>query len=257
MKKLLLPLSILFASGILTLGHSQAPEAQASKADTDLVKVYVKQDPSTYKKVNQDTQLELEFAVQLSASSRPITDMSSLSSWEQLGPVYIHTENGMYKVRIGPYDNQDQAKNVLLKAKERGKMDAFIVIQKGLENYTPQGIALQPEFEPEVITDPIVPVSSSPIVSTSVTTAPAVTAEETGDFKVRLASYLKPGAFNTSDIDQYGPLESYRKGEWTIMMIGGFKTQKEATRVRDLVIAKGYKDAAVVVDRGGLIEETE
>lgn len=257
MKKLLLPISLLFASGIMSLGHSQAPQAEASKSDSDLVKVYVKQDPSTYKKVSQEVPVELEFAVQLSATSRPITDKSSLSSWEELGPVYIHTENGMYKVRIGPYDNQDQAKNVLLKAKERGKMDAFIVIQKGLENYNPQGVAIQPDFEPEVITTKAVPVSPTPAVNTSVSPEPIVSTEETGDFKVRLASFLKPGGFNTSDVDQYGPLESYRKGEWTIMMIGGFKTQKEAAKVRDLVIAKGYKDAAVVVDRGGLIEETD
>lgn len=257
MKKLLLPISLLFASGILSLGHSQAPQVATSKSDTSLVKVYVKQDPSTYKKVGQDSELELEFAVQLSASSRPITDKGSLSSWEQLGPVYIHTENGMYKVRIGPYDNQDQAKNVLLKAKERGKKDAFIVIQKGLENYTPQGMAIQPDFEPEVITKTPAPVNPSPVVTPSVPSEPVVSTEETGEFKVRLASYLKPGGFNTSDVDQYGPLESYRKGEWTIMMIGGFKTKEEATKVRDLVIAKGYKDAAVVVDRGGIIEETD
>ncbi len=257
MKKLLLPTSLLFVSGFLSLGHSQAQQVAVSKSDTSLVKVYVKQDPSTYKKVSQDSALELEFAVQLSASSRPITDMSSLSSWEQLGPVYIHTENGMYKVRIGPYDNQDQAKNVLLKAKERGKMDAFIVIQKGLENYSPQGVAIQPDFEPEVITQSTAPVTPSPIVKASVPSEPVVSIEESGDFKVRLASYLKPGGFNTSDIDQYGPLESYRQGEWTIMMIGGFKTKKEAAKVRDLVIAKGYTDAAVVVDRGGIIEETD
>lgn len=258
MKKLLLPISLLVASGFLSLGHSQAPQVKASKSDTNLVKVYVKQDPSTYKKVSQDSALELEFAVQLSASSRPITDKSSLSSWEQLGPVYIHTENGMYKVRIGPYDNQDQAKNVLLKAKERGKMDAFIVIQKGLENYTPQGMANETDFEPETASrKPEAQVDPSPVVHSSIPPAPVVADEETGDFKVRLASYLKPGGFNTSDIDQYGPLESYRKGEWTIMMIGGFKTRKEATKVRDLVIAKGYKDAAVVVDRGGIIEEID
>jgi hypothetical protein len=256
MKKLLLPISLLFASGVLLPGHSQVPQA-ATPEDNGLVKVYVKQDPSTYKKVSQDSALELEFAVQLSASSRPITDKSSLSSWEQLGPVYIHTENGMYKVRIGPFDNQDKAKNVLLKAKERGKKDAFIVIQKGLENYTPQGIAIQPDFEPEVIAKPNAPVNPSPVVTASVPSEPVVATEETGEYKVRLASYLKPGGFNTSDVDQYGPLESYRKGEWTIMMIGGFKTQKEATKVRDLVIAKGYKDAAVVVDRGGIIEETD
>ncbi|MDZ4749568.1 MAG: SPOR domain-containing protein [Saprospiraceae bacterium] len=258
MKKLLLPISLLFTSGFLSLGHSQAPQTEVSKSDTDLVKVYVKQDPSGYKKVRQDGAVELEFAVQLSASSRPITDKSSLSSWEQLGPVYIHTENGMYKVRIGPYDNQDQAKNVLLKAKERGKMDAFIVIQKGLENYTPQGVAIQPDFEPEAISiKSAAPVTPAPVVSSPIQSVPVVADELPGDYKVRLASYLKPGGFNTSDVDQYGPLESYRKGEWTIMMIGGFKTQKEAIKVRDLVIAKGYKDAAVVVDREGIIEETD
>jgi hypothetical protein len=257
MKKLLLPISFLFVSGSMSMVHGQAQTAEASMAETDLVKVYVKQDPATYKKVTQADPVELEFAVQLSASSRPITDKGSLSSWEQLGPVYIHTENGMYKVRIGPYDNQDQAKNVLLKAKERGKMDAFIVIQKGLENYAPQGVAIQPDFEPEVITKPAVTVTPSPAVNPVAPTTPAVINEETGDFKVRLASYLKPGGFNTSDIDKYGPLESYRKGEWTIMMIGGFKTKSEAIKVRDQVIAKGYTDAAVVVDRGGIIEETD
>ena len=53
MKKLLLPFSLLFASGILSPGYSQAPQVAAPK-DTGLVKVYVKQDPSTYKKVSQD-----------------------------------------------------------------------------------------------------------------------------------------------------------------------------------------------------------
>ena len=77
MKKLLLPISLLFASGFLSLGLSQAPLAEASGSDTDLVKVYVKQDPSTYKKVTQESPVELEFAVQLSASSRLITDKSS------------------------------------------------------------------------------------------------------------------------------------------------------------------------------------
>jgi len=252
MKKLLLQVMLILTSGFCTLVQSQAPKMDPSKSETDLVKVYVRQDPMTYKKANQDTTLQLEFAVQLSASSRPITDKSTLSSWEELAPLYIHTENGMYKVRLGPFDSQDKAKQVLLQAKERGKKDAFIVIQHGLENYTPKGYAKQPAFENEVVTGQSVSPKAEPV--NQVVSAQPVSDELPAEYKVRLASFLKPGGFNTSDIDQYGPLESYRQGEWTIMLIGGFKTEKEAAHVRDLVIAKGYKDAVVVVDRGGILE---
>lgn len=222
-------------------------EKQTSTGSTeeDKVKVYVKQDPSTYKKSENVTAEEIEFAVQLSASSRPITDKSSLNSWEELGPVYIHTENGMYKVRIGPFDNQDKAKQVLLQAKARGKKDAFIVIQQGLEAFSSQGNPAGQSME--------VPMEIEEKVSNP-SPAPVINDDEIVEYKVRLASYLKPGGFNTKDIDQYGPLESYRQGDWTIMLIGGFKTAKDAERVRDLVIAKGYKDAAVVVDKGGILE---
>lgn len=218
-----------------------------------MVKVYVKQDPTTYKKPQGERTKELEFAVQLSASSRPITDKSSLSSWEELGPVYIHTENGMYKVRIGPFDTQDKAKQVLLQAKARGKKDAFIVIQQGLDAFSTQGHPAGQTMEvPVEIEEKVSNPTSQPVVTTP---EPLTTEDEViVEYKVRLASYLKPGGFNTKDIDQYGPLESYRQGDWTIMLIGGFKTAKDAERVRDLVIAKGYKDAAVVVDRGGILE---
>lgn len=245
MKKLLLQFAFIMASGIWSLAQSQEPQSVLAQSDTDLVKVYVREDPANYKKANQDSGLILEFAVQLSASSRPVTDKSSLRSWEELGPVYIHTENGLYKVRIGPFDNQDQAKEVLLRAKERGKKDAFIVIQKGLENYVPEGIAIKPLPETgQGAKESILPAASLP---------PAIEAGSV-EYKVRLASYLKPGGFNTKDIDKYGPLESYRKGEWTIMLIGGFKTEADALRVKDKVIAKGYKDASVVVERDGILE---
>ncbi|MBP7238783.1 MAG: SPOR domain-containing protein [Saprospiraceae bacterium] len=226
---------------------------QSSSGETEKVKVYVKQDPTTYKKPQGEKTKELEFAVQLSASSRPITDKSSLSSWEELGPVYIHTENGMYKVRIGPFDTQDKAKQVLLQAKARGKKDAFIVIQQGLEPFSAQGHPAGQSMEVPIEIEE--KVNNPTPVSTVTSPAPVATDDDVIlEYKVRLASYLKPGGFNTKDIDQYGPLESYRQGDWTIMLIGGFKTAKDAERVRDLVIAKGYKDAAVVVDKGGILE---
>jgi hypothetical protein len=252
---------ILFAIMALSTGSWASVQGQVADTSKELVKVYVKQDPATYKKEKGESNLILEFAVQLSASSRPITDKSTLKSWEELGPLYIHEENGLYKVRIGPFDTQDKAKDVLLQAKQRGKKDAFIVIQKGLESYKqPEGYlkqeAIVTEVEPK---NTEMPSPAPSAVSSTPKSVPTLAPEEEagGEYKVRLASYLKPGGFNTKDVDHFGPLESYRKGEWTIMMIGGFKNKQEAIKVRDQVITKGYKDAAVVIDRGGIIEDVE
>ena len=251
---------LLLALLTITSGSWASVQSQVTESSDQLVKVYVKQDPTTYQKEKQDGTLNLEFAVQLSASSRPITDKGTLKSWEELGPLYIHEENGLYKVRLGPFDTQDKAKDVLLAAKERGKKDAFIVIQKGLENYKqPEGFQKQESVV--VNTQPVTP-SQPTVTNQPATVAPAPSAPtqhslpvgENVEYKVRLASYLKPGGFSTKDVDQYGPLESYRKGEWTILMIGGFKTEQEATKVKDAVIQKGFKDAAVVVSHDGILE---
>ncbi len=222
------------------------PGTPMPEKEADLVKVYVKQEPEAIQKSADEGQ-GVEFAVQLSATSRPITDKSSLRSWEDIGPVFIHSENGLYKVRIGPYHTQEQAKQVLLEVKAKGKKDAFIVVQRGIENHIPFNPAT-----PKERTEYERPLTSAapPSVASDVLAAPNSKVE----YKVRLASYLKPGGFNTKDIDKYGPLESYRKGDWTIMLIGGFKTARDAERVRDAVIAKGYTDAKVVVDRDGVLE---
>ena len=78
---------------------------------------------------------------------------------------------------------------------------------------------------------------------------------EMSEYKVRIASYLKPGSFNPDGMEQLGTLESYRKGDLTIMMIGGFHTLADAQNAREKVVSKGYKDAAIVIDRNGILEE--
>ena len=248
-------------AGLMTISAAQVPDTTQNipaPNNPEMVKMYLKQDPATYQKAKTDSQLELEFAVQLSASSRPITDKSTLKSWEELGPLYVHNENGMYKVRIGPFDNQEKAKEVLLQAKARGKKDAFIVIQKGLEGYQPTGYAKQPALdvqqEQPVSTTPTPSVSQVPVPTASTETLGSAPAGSHVEYKVRLASYLKPGGFSTNGLDQYGTLESYRKGEWTILMIGGFKTEQDANKVKEQVVAKGFKDAKVVMEVDGMLQ---
>ncbi len=80
------------------------------------------------------------------------------------------------------------------------------------------------------------------------------TSSSTMEYKVQVASYSKPGAFNTNGIEKLGKLESYRKGEMTLMMISGFKNLSEAQKAQKTVISKGFKDASIVVDNDGILQ---
>ena len=206
----------------------------------DVVKVYVKQDPASYRR-KQIQGSGISFSVQVSATLRSISEKSAEEEWDELGNVYVHRENGLYKVRIGPFETQQEAKQVLLGVKSKGRTDAFIVVQQSGENDAP--IISTPSPSP--------PVNQSPEVHS---TQPELVE---GDYKVRVASYLHPGSFNPESIDQLGRLESYRKGDLTIMMIGGFRTLDEARSAKNAVIAKGFPDATIVLDNSGILETVE
>lgn len=203
----------------------------------ELVKVYVKQEeqnlPKAATNISSD---EVIFSVQVSASSIAISEAAAENEWGEFGPVYVQKENGMYKVRIGPYETQQDAKQILLAVKSKGRKDAFIAV--GQKSAYDKPIAPKPT--PRTNESP-----KAQTVSQSM---------QSGDYKVRIASYLRPGDFNTNGLDQLGKLESYRKGEWTIMMLGGYRTEAEARKVQEVIIGKGFKDAEVVVERDGLLE---
>jgi hypothetical protein len=224
------------------IGYSRAEASLSNTPDLsendEIVKVYVKENPATYqRKTSQGN--EITFSVQVSASSKPVSEKNAKKDWQDIGQVYIHQENGMYKVRIGPYATQQEAKQALLQVKSKGRSDAFIVVMQSGQFDAPSP---KEEIRP-----------TTPVVEEN----PATSSIEYGDYKVRVASYLHPGAFNPEGIDQLGRLESYRKGEWTIMMIGGFRTLEEARTARDIVMSKGFTDAAIVKDKDGIIETIE
>lgn len=239
------------------VSSSKAPEvgvplSQEMTEAPEMVKVYVRQDKTSWPP-QQDpaNKPSVQFAVQLSATSRPVSDPSMFKTWESIGPVFIQQEEGLYKVRIGPYATQQEAKQALLKVKERGKADAFIVVQQGREEN--QGIQRKAADAAQAPTS--VPMREKTQVAAPAPKMTASLSSEEGIYKVRLASYLKPGGFNTRAIEEYGTFETYRQGEWTIMLIGGLKSRADAERVRTAVVAKGFRDARVVIDRDGILED--
>jgi len=244
MKKLQLLLLCAALGSQWSLLYSQTalhPESE----NGDMVKVYVRQDPSTYQKSAKQT-TPIEFAVQVPASSHPISESKAKKEWSDLGHVYIQQENGMYKVRIGPYGTQLEAKQTLLHAKSKGRQDAFIVVLQGTQNDKP---LYQSGMEQEKPSHDLGNQTAS-VTEMNDQMSPGMT-----DYKIRVVSYLKPGSFNPDGMDQLGKLESYRKGDLTILMVGGFRNLADAQKARQIVVAKGYKDATIVVEREGILEE--
>ncbi len=221
-----------------SISHAAAPASMPADQKSEMMKVYVKEDPATYKK-QSDAPASIDFSVQVAASSKFISESSARNDWEGLGPVYVQNENGMYKVRIGPYESQNEAKQILMEVKSKGRKDAFIVVRQGNSIVNP---VVKKPTETRVNESPKTDHMTESATSTQ------------GDYKVRIASYLHPGDFNTAGIDNLGTLESYRKGEWTIMMLGGFTSLEAATKAKNIVISKGFNDAAVIMVKDGILE---
>lgn len=249
MKKLLLPVTLILFGSHFTLIQSQL-SIQPDSENPDLVKVYVRQDPSTYQKTPTQNG-SIDFAVQVSASSKAVTETNARKEWSELGRVYVQQENGLYKVRIGPFDSQSEAKQTLLQAKSKGVKDAFIVVLQGTDNDKPMfqsGMEKKPDAKSSTLNN----YAFRPEMEK---TSHKASGSSVSEYKVRLATYLKPGAFNPEGLDKLGTLESYRKGDLTIMMIGGFHNLPDAQKARVTAISRGYNDASIVVDHNGILEE--
>jgi len=51
-----------------------------------------------------------------------------------------------------------------------------------------------------------------------------------------------------------GSIESYRKDDLTIMLLGGYHNLDAAKEARDAAASQGFADAYVVMDNAGVLE---
>ncbi|HMT00121.1 MAG TPA: hypothetical protein PKA12_15310, partial [Saprospiraceae bacterium] len=74
------------------------------------------------------------------------------------------------------------------------------------------------------------------------------------EYKVRLGSFEDPIWFDSKKVRDLGRLEQWTKGAWTIFILGGYSNYDDADQARIQAINRGYADAEVVIDNGGIIE---
>ena len=177
------------------------------------------------------------------------------------GNVYKVFINKSVKVRIGYYDSVDEAQFVLAKVRSEGYQDAFMVTDDLVTSELELVLSGSEQFNGRK--------SSKSFGYASPSTKPAPTKPTTSDtapqdksnnitdaseYKVRLVSYEDPIWFESGKVKDIGKVEHWKKGTWTIFILSGFKTYEEAENARIKAVNRGFKDAEVVIDNGGIIE---
>jgi tetratricopeptide (TPR) repeat protein len=158
-----------------------------------------------------------KYAVQIAAVAKsvPLDQYSSLGT---IGQVMQYPEKGMYKIRVGYYDDEAQAKNALRSIKSSGYPDAFIVKANPGQTYT------APSKEE------------------------AMAAQ---DYLVRLGTYSRPEFFDASKVEHLGTIDTYKSGKFTIMLLRGFESYAAADKARIASGKHGFKDAYIVIEQDG------
>ena len=177
------------------------------------------------------------------------------------GNVYKVFINKSVKVRIGYYDSVDEAQFVLAKVRSEGYQDAFMVTDDLVTSELELVLSGSEQFNGRkssksfgYASPPTKPSSTKPITSDTAPQDKSNNIADASEYKVRLVSYEDPIWFESGKVKDLGKVEHWKKGTWTIFILSGFKTYEEAENARIKAVNRGFKDAEVVIDNGGIIE---
>jgi tetratricopeptide (TPR) repeat protein len=185
------------------------------------------------------------YAIQLTASPDNIPDSrkKKYESLEEFGNLYVKSENKTNKLRLGVFTSKKDAEVILKKAKALQK-DAFVVEDKKAPAYLAVG-----EANPTA--------STASYTAKSLETAPVQAPEVTAPpirFAVQIASHSanQPLVLNKyADLADMGNLYTRPEADMMRIRVGLWPSQLDAEAAQAQIMARGYKDAFVVVEKSG------
>lgn len=170
------------------------------------------------------------YFIQLASLTRSEGLVGQYRTVAEYGNLYRFFKQDAVKIRLGYYSMRADAEALLPQIKRAGFSDAFITTD----------VLSSSQFEM--------------INVNSIDNAGFVDDFNAGSqYKVKLASYTDPLKFNVEGIKDVGRIEQWTKGKWTIFVVGGFSSLEEAKKARIKAINRGWSDAELVVDEGGIL----
>lgn len=176
-----------------------------------------------------------------------ITNKANFKIYQNLlkfGNIYKFDIEGSAKIRLGYFIDRQEAERILAQVRKSGFKDAFIV----REPINTTNMEL-------VLTAHDINNNSTPAYNTTKNFQYSAPVSNYGaSYKVRLASYEDPIWFDNSKVKDLGQIEQWSKGTWTIFILSGYNNFEQANQAKVKAINRGFKDAEVVIDNGGILE---
>ncbi len=263
----------------IALNNSIAPSNTTQTASTqkDILPEYsIRVVPTSVQKSEEVKTQNVEiskvptvYSVQIAVLS--LKSVVSLSKYDDLrkeGNIYTVPENNLKKIRLGIFKTRDEAVAASKKAAKLGYKGIFIVTEKNeqaiAENiFVPIPKAIQTiasvdnvkaksgePAKPVYVPVPPKPKETIPPPYNVVAPTKKAVVVEDKTFKIRIAAMKKPEWFDDSKVAQLWKIDKYKDGDFTIFIMDGFQTLKEAKAMKHKVQATGYKDAKVVQRSG-------
>lgn len=191
------------------------------------------------------------FAVQIAASfgDKPI-NVNLYKEIESLGNLYSRPENGYKKVRVGIFENREEAEEARKKVVAKGFSKAFVV-KETMEDT--EGVEVYSIFEGDENTS-----TPDPGVEDREVTEEKSEPESSSDgveYMVRLAAYKNLSFFDASLVSDLGVIEQRQSGEFTIMFLTGFNSLQTAKKAKEEAFNSGFHGAYVVSNINGKIKK--
>jgi tetratricopeptide (TPR) repeat protein len=175
------------------------------------------------------------YFIQLASLSTSTGNVNMFRDLVAFGNVYrVHKDNS-YKIRLGYFHGQAEAKSILSQIKKEGFSDAFVV----------EDVLNTRELE--------LLLSSFTFNENEKYESP----ETESSFKVRLAAYSNPLYFDTEKVKDIGIIEQWSKGDWTIFILSGFDSLEAAQSARIKAINRGFTGAEIVKDDNGILSRVK
>lgn len=167
------------------------------------------------------------------------------------GNIYKVDVGSVKKIRLGYFINESEARNVLDQVKSSGFSDAFIIADPLNTSILE---LIHSNYGKNNTTAPKVAPQGKTFTNNEPDFVPTEAQVSAVIYKVRLASYEDPIWFDSKKVKDIGEIEQWSKGFWTIFVLSGYADFAEAEKARIKAVNRGYKDAEVVIDNGGIIE---
>lgn len=191
------------------------------------------------------------YFIQLAALSKSSGNVNKFKSLSKYGNLYKVFKSSSTKIKLGYFLDKSEASSVLKNVKASGYKDAFITKDDLGTLQLELIVANDSQNSSYTSYDSTAKDNNNNSYNEGEYT---LHNSSRNSYKIRLASYEDPIWFDIEKAKKLGEIEQWTKGDWTIFILGGYKTYEAAEQARVKAVNKGFGDAEIVIDNNGILE---